>query len=144
MPTGRRVTFILWESTEAEEAFVSRLTEAVRAATTPQLLGHVTSTISQSGLAALERASLCNIAVSGGVQDIDYTLAADPVHPDGVIVTLRVYRFSYAPRVDFTQFAFGFRCLFSWRPSANLVHVPPVKQLTKRNGLIHAVMFDVI
>lgn len=82
-------------TSEAEEAFVSRLTEAVRAATTPQLLGHVTSTISQSGLAALERASLCNIAVSGGVQDIDYTLAADPVHPDGVIVTLRVYRHGF-------------------------------------------------
>merc|ERR1712136_347469 len=73
---------------ETEEDFVTRLTQAVRKIPPPGLLGRVTCTISQSGLAALERASLCSIAVSGGQHKVEYTLEADPVSA-GLLVTLR-------------------------------------------------------
>lgn len=75
---------------ETEEMFLNRLTSAVRKATPPELLARVTNAMSQSGLAALERASLCCAAVSGGTQDVSYRLEPDPVHMEGVLVTLQV------------------------------------------------------
>ena len=46
--------------------------------------------MSQSGLAALERASLCSAAVSGGTQEVEYWHEADPENTEGVLVKLQV------------------------------------------------------
>jgi len=78
-------------------AFVGRLVAAVRQSTPPSLLANVTNTMSQSGLAALERASLCNAAVSGGTQDVEYRLEIQEgsvigASHVGVCVTLLVHR----------------------------------------------------
>jgi len=59
---------------EAEDDFVARLVVAVRACCPEPLLPAVTTVMCQSGLAALEKASLCSTAVSGGVQEVDYEL----------------------------------------------------------------------
>ncbi|CAE8588389.1 unnamed protein product [Polarella glacialis] len=77
---------------ESEVDFVSRLLNAVRAATLPALLAPVTLAMSQSGLAALERASLCIAAVSGGSQRVDYTLELEPGQPGAVRVSLQLLR----------------------------------------------------
>lgn len=77
---------------ETEEAFVQRLVDAVRTLVPPELLTSVTSVMSQSGLAALERAGLCSVAVSGGKQDVDYMLAPNSDGLEGVIVKLQVSR----------------------------------------------------
>merc|ERR1740117_1638765 len=50
---------------EPEQDFVDRLVGEVRRATSSGLLARVTSAMSQSGLAALERACLCKVVVSG-------------------------------------------------------------------------------
>jgi len=77
---------------ETEEAFIARLVDAVRTLVTPEMLPCVSSAMSQSGLAALERPSLCSIAVSGGIQDVDYMLAPNPDGLGGVLVKLQVHR----------------------------------------------------
>lgn len=74
-------------------AVARRLTEALRHATPRALLERVTTTMSQSGLAALERASRCGAAVSGGSQQVAFTLRArESTRPAGVDVTLEVRR----------------------------------------------------
>mmetsp|Transcript_24149 Transcript_24149/g.61313 ORF Transcript_24149/g.61313 Transcript_24149/m.61313 type:complete len:366 (-) Transcript_24149:2-1099(-) len=80
---------------EAEDAFVARLLDAVRRTTPPALLPRVTSAMSQSGLAALERACLCTVVVSGGKQVAEYALSAHLGRPDAVQVTLRVHRHGF-------------------------------------------------
>eukprot|EP00933_Yihiella_yeosuensis_P014465 TRINITY_DN12972_c0_g3_i1.p1 TRINITY_DN12972_c0_g3~~TRINITY_DN12972_c0_g3_i1.p1 ORF type:complete len:355 (+),score=77.96 TRINITY_DN12972_c0_g3_i1:117-1181(+) len=77
---------------ELESDFVSRIVAALCASTPPALLALVSTVMSQSGLAALERASLCTIAVSRGTQCVDYALKLDPNEPGGVIVALQVRR----------------------------------------------------
>lgn len=79
--------------TEKERVFVDRLVAAVRGATSsPALLAHATSLMSQSSLASLERACLCNAAVCGGSLDIDYGLRRDPAQPEGLLMTLQVHK----------------------------------------------------
>merc|ERR1719149_447642 len=46
--------------------------------------------MSQSGLAALERASLCSVGVSGGAQEVEYRHQIDTENADTIIVTLQV------------------------------------------------------
>lgn len=75
---------------ETQQAFASRLTSAVRREAPAGMVSVVTTAMSQSGLAALERASMCNAAVSGGQQTVEYTLRADPANPKGALVTLQV------------------------------------------------------
>jgi len=77
---------------ETQQAFASRLTNAVRREAPAGMVSVVTTAMSQSGLAALERASMCNAAVSGGVQSVEYTLKADPSDPRGALVTLQVHK----------------------------------------------------
>jgi len=88
------------QSAEDEEAFVKRLLAAVRRVSPPALLARVTTTMSQSGLAALERATLCRAAVSGGAQVVDYTLEeADNGLHERVLVTLQVNRRGFSEYV---------------------------------------------
>lgn len=77
---------------ESKEAFVRRLVQTVRQVSPPSLLVNVTSAMSQSGLAALERACLCCVAVSGGTQEVDYALERSPERVNGVLVKLQVLR----------------------------------------------------
>jgi len=88
------------EHAEDEEAFVERLLAAVRRVSPPALLAWVTTTMSQSGLAALERATLCRLAVSRGAQVVDYTLEErDAGLHQGVLVTLQVNRRGFSEYV---------------------------------------------
>lgn len=80
------------DPSESKDDFVARLVSAVRKASHPALLVNVTSAMSQSGLAALERACLCRVAVSGGTQEVDYGLESNPRRRDVVIVKLQVRR----------------------------------------------------
>jgi len=89
---GERFHYAESDASEVESAFVDRLILAVRRVTPSDLLARVTNAMSQSGLAALERASLCSAAVSGGTQEVSYQLAADPGHLHGVLVTLQVQK----------------------------------------------------
>lgn len=77
---------------EAEAAFVARLVAALRDAVPSKLLGCVTLVMSQSGLAALERASLCLVAVSGGMQLVDYKLQSLPMQPSCIMVSVQMLR----------------------------------------------------
>lgn len=83
------------ESGETEAEFTQRLVSAVRRVTPAALVVNVTNAMSQSGLAALERASLCTTAVSGGTQEVNYSLEKDPADPDVVFVSLQVYRHGF-------------------------------------------------
>lgn len=75
---------------ELADAFAARLTRAVQRVTPLALLERVTTVMSQSGLAALERVSLCDVAVSGGSQKVEYSLARDSTRPGVVLLTLQV------------------------------------------------------
>lgn len=80
-------------TSEEEDSFVARLEAAVRAAAPPALLERVTTAMSQSGLAALEKASLCTVAVSGGSLSVHYALTADPAgDPGSAVVELGMQR----------------------------------------------------
>lgn len=46
-------------------------------------------------MAALERASQCGLAVFGGSQKVDYSLRADAVDPQRVVVTLQARRYGF-------------------------------------------------
>eukprot|EP00928_Gymnodinium_smaydae_P041564 TRINITY_DN28113_c0_g1_i2.p1 TRINITY_DN28113_c0_g1~~TRINITY_DN28113_c0_g1_i2.p1 ORF type:complete len:312 (-),score=62.02 TRINITY_DN28113_c0_g1_i2:206-1141(-) len=75
----------------SREDFVARLTAAVRSAVPAELLALTTTVMSQSGMAALERASLCSAAVSGGRQEVDLGLRTDAAQ-DRVVITLQLVR----------------------------------------------------
>mmetsp|Transcript_67923 Transcript_67923/g.126899 ORF Transcript_67923/g.126899 Transcript_67923/m.126899 type:complete len:374 (-) Transcript_67923:22-1143(-) len=76
-------------SHEDKDAFLARLVNAMRQAVPAKLLPLTTTVMSQSGLAALERASLCSVAVSGGRHEVDFGIEADPDKPNCVIVTMQ-------------------------------------------------------
>lgn len=76
-------------SQETEAAFVKRFLSAVCCSTPQILLPRVTTVMSQSGFAALEKASLSKVTVSGGTQVLDCTLENCPL---GSVVTLQVHR----------------------------------------------------
>jgi len=80
---------------EPESAFLERLLMALRRLVPAALLPCVSMAMSQSGLAALERASLCAAAVSGGRQDVSYALCEDPEQPGGLLVTMQVHRHGF-------------------------------------------------
>eukprot|EP00930_Biecheleria_cincta_P083963 TRINITY_DN73463_c0_g1_i1.p1 TRINITY_DN73463_c0_g1~~TRINITY_DN73463_c0_g1_i1.p1 ORF type:complete len:384 (-),score=37.59 TRINITY_DN73463_c0_g1_i1:32-1144(-) len=83
-------------SGDLADAFASRLTRAIQRVTPPLLLERVTTMMSQSGLAALERASLCDLAVSGGPQKVEYSLDKDPANPDSVLLTMQVKKTGFS------------------------------------------------
>mmetsp|Transcript_1372 Transcript_1372/g.3692 ORF Transcript_1372/g.3692 Transcript_1372/m.3692 type:complete len:372 (+) Transcript_1372:96-1211(+) len=74
---------------EGKDAFLARLVDAMRQAAPAKLLPLTTTVMSQSGLAALERASLCSVAVSGGRHEVDFGMELDPNKPNCVIVTMQ-------------------------------------------------------
>mmetsp|Transcript_11489 Transcript_11489/g.23290 ORF Transcript_11489/g.23290 Transcript_11489/m.23290 type:complete len:389 (+) Transcript_11489:90-1256(+) len=84
------------EGDEPEEAFLVRTANAVRRLTLQRggtrLLERVTTAMSQSGIAAIERTSLCRTAVSGGSMEVDYRLDEDPGREDGLLVRLQTRR----------------------------------------------------
>ncbi|CAK0846703.1 unnamed protein product, partial [Prorocentrum cordatum] len=78
---------------EDEASFVARLEAAVRAVAPAALLERVTTAMSQSGLAALEKASLCTVVVSGGSLSVHYALTADSAgDPGSAVVELGMQR----------------------------------------------------
>jgi hypothetical protein len=77
---------------ERKDDFVARLIVAIQRRSPPALLASITTALSQSGLACLERACLCRIAVSGGAQLVDCSLEACPNQVDSVVVRLQVLR----------------------------------------------------
>ena len=70
--TGGAFHFMDASTSETSEAFVARLVAGVRCVVPAGLLAAVTTTMSRSGLAALERASPCNAAVCGGSQHVEF------------------------------------------------------------------------
>mmetsp|Transcript_29498 Transcript_29498/g.81002 ORF Transcript_29498/g.81002 Transcript_29498/m.81002 type:complete len:392 (-) Transcript_29498:112-1287(-) len=84
------------EGDEPEEAFVERVTEAVRRLALKQCgewqLERVTTAMSQSGVAALERSGLCRTAVSGGSLQVEYRLDEDLERKEGLVVRLQTRR----------------------------------------------------
>lgn len=68
---------------DTDRCFTERLLAAVRRLTPEALLPQVSTALSQSGIAALERGSLCSAAMSGGEQDVDYMLDVLPASPNG-------------------------------------------------------------
>jgi hypothetical protein len=75
---------------EKQPTFTARLVAAIRSTAPSSLVPHVTTAMSQSGCAALERASLRGCAVAGGSQKVEYTLAPSGEHGSGAVVTLEV------------------------------------------------------
>mmetsp|Transcript_103026 Transcript_103026/g.322375 ORF Transcript_103026/g.322375 Transcript_103026/m.322375 type:complete len:389 (+) Transcript_103026:139-1305(+) len=84
------------EADESEEALLERTVGAVRQVVLQhggsRLLEWVTTAMSQSGIAAVERAGLCRAAVSGGCAQVDYRLDEDPERKDGLLVRLQTRR----------------------------------------------------
>lgn len=110
------------------DAFAVRLTKAIRRLVPEtHLLTLVTTLMSQSGLAALERSSFCGAAVSGGRQEVDFELQRDHARPDRLVVTLRVGRrgfCEYIPAGDDAEPALCDASSSSMRRSAILELVP--------------------
>lgn len=100
VPRGRYIVdgevlhFAEAEPDESEDAFVSRATNAVREVvrSCPRMLERVTTAMSQSGIAAVERASLCHTVVSGGTVEVEYRLDHDPEREGGFLVRLQTCR----------------------------------------------------
>eukprot|EP00928_Gymnodinium_smaydae_P031604 TRINITY_DN23148_c0_g6_i1.p1 TRINITY_DN23148_c0_g6~~TRINITY_DN23148_c0_g6_i1.p1 ORF type:complete len:457 (-),score=102.58 TRINITY_DN23148_c0_g6_i1:22-1290(-) len=92
---GGQVFHYATDTSESEEAFVERLLIAIRAMVPPGLLEPLTTAMSQSGLAALERASLSatRLAVCGGAQDVEYVL--DVTSDTLVTLKLQVVRHGF-------------------------------------------------
>jgi len=89
---GRLFHYAESHEQETEKTFMARLLDAVGTLVPSEMLPCVSSAMSQSGLAALERSSMCSIAVSGGIQDVDYMLAPNSDELGGVLVKLQVFR----------------------------------------------------
>lgn len=87
---GEVFRFGTGEAHETETEFLRRLVSRLRLFTPEALLASVTNAMSQSGLAALERASLCSAAVSGGSQEVEYRHQVDPENKECVLVTVQV------------------------------------------------------
>lgn len=81
---------------ETKTDFIARLLNALRHASPPTLLQSITTVMSQSGLAALERASLCDIAVCGGNLVTTFDLVTDTSDAREAQVTLEVHRHGFS------------------------------------------------